>query len=49
MVCKNPHSKDGVHLDVTFADEICEITETQATNTGVENATTTTAVDTTKT
>ncbi len=48
MVCKNPRSKDGGHLDVAFADEICEIAETQATYTGAEN-TTTTAVDTSKT
>ncbi len=47
-VSKNPLCKVGGRLDMTFADEICEIAETQATYTGAEN-TTTTAVDTSKT
>ncbi len=40
MIPKIPLSKDGGHLDVAFADEICEIAETQATYTGAENTTT---------
>ncbi len=32
IVCKNPRRKVGGLLDVTFADEICEVTETQTTD-----------------
>ncbi len=32
IVCKNPRRKVGGLLDVTFADEICEVAETQTTD-----------------